>query len=205
MVGGGQANPAEACAQNLKSASFTGAFTAGWTFANTGATPNGTNAFFDTLLNQSTNLSQTNGEIGAYLRTNTTGAFIDMGAYISGDYSLITKLADNNFYGRVASVDVNSDYQPPTSLGLFSVKANGSNSMKFVRNGVIVATKATTNVALSNLNIGIGAGINSAISAVFFSPRQTAFNYISDSLTDADNANLYTIVQAFQTTLSREV
>lgn len=197
---------AAACRQNLKSASFTGTFTAGWTFASSGATPNGTSAFMDTGLNQSTNLLQTNGEIGAYLRTNIVGTYVDMGCYDTSDYSLITKLSDNDFYGRIASVDVNSNYQPPTTLGLFSIKANGANSAKFVRNGVIVATKVTTNIILSNLNIGIGAGINTSFpTGRFYSPRQTAFNYISDSLTDAENANLYTAVQAFQTSLSRQV
>lgn len=205
MVGGGQANPAAACAQNLKSASFTGTFTAGWTFASNGATPNGTSAYMDTGLNQSTNLLQTNGEIGAYLRTNTVGTYVDMGCYENGgDYSLISKVGDNNFYGRIASVDVNSNYQPPTTLGLFSVKANGTNSGKFVINGAVVATKVISTLSLASLNIGIGAGIRST-GGVFFSPRQTAFNYISDSLTDAENANLYTAVQNFQTTLNRQV
>lgn len=37
MVG----SSAAACAQNLKSASFTGTFSSGWTFSSTGATPNG--------------------------------------------------------------------------------------------------------------------------------------------------------------------
>ena len=41
---------AAACAQNLKSASFTGTFSSGWTFASTGVTGNGTSAYMDTLL-----------------------------------------------------------------------------------------------------------------------------------------------------------
>ena len=42
---------AAACAQNLKSSSFTGTFTSGWTFASSGVTPNGTSAYFNTYIN----------------------------------------------------------------------------------------------------------------------------------------------------------
>jgi hypothetical protein len=194
---------AAACAQNLKSSSFTGTFTSGWTFSSTGVTPS--NAYMDTGLNQSTELTQTSGEIGAYFRTNVAATQVDMGAYQgTSGYALITKLSDNFFYGRVASIDTDSTYQPPTTLGLFSVKANGTNSMKFVRNGVIVSTKGTTTSALVSINVAIGAGRTLA-GSIFPSTKQTAFNYISDSLTDTQNANLYTAVQAFQTTLSRQV
>lgn len=196
---------AAACAQNLKSSSFTGTFSSGWTFASTGVTGNGTSAYMDTGLNQATYLTQTNGEIGAYLRTDIAGTYVDMGSYHAGsDYSLITKLGDNNFYGRIATVDINSNYQPPTTLGLFAIRANGLNSAKFSRNGIIQATKATTTFAIESLSIGIGAAIN-PLGGIYFSPRQTAFNYISDSLTDTQSANLYTAVQAFQVSLSRSV
>jgi hypothetical protein len=196
---------AAACAQNLKSSSFTGTFTSGWTFASTGVTPNGTSAYMDTGLNQSTQLTQTSGEIGAYFRTNIAATQVDMGAYQgTSGYALITKLSDSFFYGRVASIDIDSTYQPPTTLGLFSVKANGTNSMKFVRNGVIVSTKSTTTSALVSINLAVGAGRTSG-GLIFPSNKQTAFNYISDSLTDTQNANFYTAVQAFQTTLSRQV
>ncbi len=60
---------AAACAQNLKSSSFTGTFTSGWTFASTGATPNGTSAYMNTGLNINTQLTQTNSHASFYSRT----------------------------------------------------------------------------------------------------------------------------------------
>jgi hypothetical protein len=186
-------------------AAFRLVFNGGWTHSSTGATPNGTNGYADTKFNQATYLTQTNGEIGSYLRTNTTGTYVDMGCHFAGsDYALITKLADNNFYGRIATLDINSNYQPATTLGLFAVRANGTNSAKFTRNGTTQATKATTTFAIESLNIGMGSAIN-ATGGIYFSPRQTAFNYISDSLTDTEAANLYTRVQTYQTALSRQV
>ena len=186
-------------------AAFRLVFNGGWTHSSTGATPNGTNGYADTKLNQATHLTQTNGELGGYFRTNTTGTYVDMGCHFAGsDFALITKLGDNNFYGRIATLDINSNYQPATTLGLFSIRANGTNSAKFIRNGTTQATKATTTFAIESLNIGIGSAIAST-GGVYFSTRQTAFNYISDSLTDTEAANLYTRVQAFQTSLSRQV
>jgi hypothetical protein len=55
---------AAACAQNLKSASFTGTFTSGWTFASTGVTPNGTSAFMNTTLNSLNDLTLNNYSFG---------------------------------------------------------------------------------------------------------------------------------------------
>jgi hypothetical protein len=186
-------------------AAFRLVFNGGWTHSSNGATPNGTNGYADTKFNQATYLTQTNGEIGSYLRTNTTGTYVDMGCHFAGsDYALITKLADNNFYGRIATLDINSNYQPATTLGLFAVRANGTNSAKFTRNGTTQATKATTTFAIESLNIGIGSAINST-GGIYFSPRQTAFNYISDSLSDTEASNLYSRVNTFQTALSRNV
>ena len=71
---------AAACAQNLKSASFTGSCTStGWTFASTGATPNGTSAFMDTTLTPSANLTLSSGHISVYNRTNVDEAKCDLG------------------------------------------------------------------------------------------------------------------------------
>ena len=65
MVG----SSAAACAQNLKSSSFTGSFTSGWTFASTGVTPNGTSAYFDTFFIPSVEFSGANASISVYTRT----------------------------------------------------------------------------------------------------------------------------------------
>jgi hypothetical protein len=70
---------AAACAQNLKSSSFTGTFTSGWTFASTGVTPNGTSAYMDTAMNQSTNLSNDSVSLCYYSRTNSTLNAFDIG------------------------------------------------------------------------------------------------------------------------------
>ena len=69
MVGASAAS----CAQNLKSSSFTGTFTAtGWDFASTGAKPNGNSAYMDTALNPNGFLNIDNFHISYYSRTQST-------------------------------------------------------------------------------------------------------------------------------------
>jgi hypothetical protein len=194
---------AAACAQNLKSASFTGTFTSGWTFASTGVTGNGTSAFMNTGLNQSTQFTQTNGEIGVYSRTNSSGLFVDIGCYSNTrDYCLFANLG--TMYGRAATQDIDSLYNPTTSLGLFSINTDGTNTQKFYRNGLIRATLTNTTNTLSSINSYLGAA-NSTTVPLFYSARQYAFAYLSDTLTATNQSNFYTAVQAFQTTLSRQV
>jgi hypothetical protein len=77
MVG----SSAAACAQNLKSASFTGTFTSGWTFASTGAIPNGTSAYMDTNFIPTSNaIAYNDNHISLYSRTNISGATYDIGS-----------------------------------------------------------------------------------------------------------------------------
>ena len=72
---------AAACAQNLKSSSFTGTFSSGWTFASTGATPNGTSAYMDTGLNANSDLTYTDFHHSYYSRTNNSTTGYEIGIY----------------------------------------------------------------------------------------------------------------------------
>ena len=68
---------AAACAQNLKSSSFTGTFTSGWTFASTGITP--TSAYMDTNLSSNTSLSLNDLSLNIYSRTDSsTGGILEI-------------------------------------------------------------------------------------------------------------------------------
>jgi hypothetical protein len=70
-------------------------------------------------------------------------------------------------------------------------------------NGVNRGTNTNTNISsLPNANIYVGASNGSS---VIYTNRQCAFASIGDGLTDTQASNFYTAVQAFQTTLSRQV
>lgn len=193
---------AAACSQNLKSSSFTGTFTSGWTFSSTGATPNGTSAYFNTTLPSNT-MSNGSTHMSFYSRTNqTTGQPIEMGTE-SPDFLLWYKA----FSLTVVNFGINMVYAPTltntqgfllgskysTTLGL--IQYNSSQQLKISLTGDTRSTK----------NIFIGAINTTGTSAGYYSQKECSFASIGDGLTDTQSANLYTLVQAFQTTLSRNI
>ena len=202
---------AAACAQNLKSSSFTGTFTSGWTFASTGVTPNGTSAFFNSNLNQSGNLTPSNNHISVYSRTNANGSLSyntqDCGITNNVNYSfqvLISRGQDK------ATCEMGSQIIQVTnndSRGYFLGTSTSSTSAKLYKNGSSIGTSTTTQTrTMFSNNVYFGASNESTSNnAVWFSPRENAFASIGDGLTDTQASNFYTAVQAFQTTLSRQV
>lgn len=196
---------AAACAQNLKSSSFTGSFSAGWTFASTGVTPNGTSATFNTNFNPlSESLNVNSNHHSVYLRTNNIQQQrVDIGQndnqWLSACYWPIVG-------GGVIIYN-------PTVTNSLIVSTAGSNNLNIntrrsstdfcffnnnVKRGTVTAVNA---LSFANANVHIG----SAGGAVFYSNRENCFGSIGDGLTDTQASDFYTAVQAFNTTLSRQV
>ena len=204
---------AAACAQNLKSSSFTGTFTSGWTFASTGVTPNGTSAYMTTSFIPSAELNTTDlVHLSYYSRTNTAvgNEYVMGSSSATSNLSLIVRRDTNlRFFAadfpsgttyRVA-LDANST----NGTGFFVGTQQGANVKLFVNNSLAVSNNGVTlNAAISTFQIVIG-GLNATGSFANFTNKQTAFNSIGNKLTDTQASNFYTAVQAFQTTLSRQV
>lgn len=185
-------------------AAFRLIFSGGVNHSSNGITPNGVNGFADTKLNYAI---LNNGHQSLYSRTDTmeTGARFDMGAFAGGvTYQLLSLFKSINlFIGGF-----NSDSQPraslPNSSGLFMNNRTASNAANLWRNGtkLIQSTQAVS--AIPNLSNYIGA-VNTNGTAVNYAGKNYAFSSIGSGLTDTDASNLYTAVQAFQTTLGRQV
>jgi hypothetical protein len=198
---------AAACAQNLKSSSFTGTFSSGWTFASTGATPNGTSAYMDTNFNMLTDyISTSNASIGAYIRTNTGSGTYDMGAGDNIPVSngmLIMPTLGGTFYGTAMGglmFESNTNAQ-----GFYCMNRDGGSQYMYKRGNITINKSAVSAVgSISSLTIYIGSS-NSSQANYKFSDKETAFNFIGDKLTQTEVSNFYTAVQAFQTTLGRQV
>ena len=198
---------AAACAQNLKSASFTGTFSSGWTFASTGATPNGTSAFFNTGLNARSNLTFANNHISAYVYNNVIGAY-DMGCCADVDtvvdeLALLCRHGSNQIFYSVDAV-YNCSVAITNSQGHTLGTMSGTNTQNIYKNGTNLRSVNSGGSTLSNFNVYIGA-INCGGTALYFSNHTYSFNSIGDTLTSTQASNFYTAVQAFQTTLSRQV
>jgi hypothetical protein len=188
---------AAACAQNLKSSSFTGTFTSGWTFASTGVTGNGTSAYMNTGLNDLNDLG-TNATIGVYLNNSGNGGW-DLGIYdgtlISG--ISIANAVTNNFINIRNALAVN--FVESFTGGLYT-----GNNIDMYKNSTKKATASQVHNGLNFVHY-IGA-LNNNNSPLLYSTKRNAFTFFANSnFTGTNVSNLYTAVQAFQTTLNRQV
>ena len=206
MVG----SSAAACAQNLKSASYTGSFSSGWTFASTGATPNGTSAYMDTNLNAFSALTPSNWHLSYYSRTNISGEIFDFGTGDSlGNYSsslILRRAADVTAFDSGNATGTNRiSSTTADSRGFFIGKITNSSDRKYLRNNALLVSSTATNTnVLQSYNLYLGC-YNQVGTPIYFSSKQNAFASIGDGLTDTQAADLYTAVQAFQTTLGRQI
>ena len=201
---------ASSCSQNLISSSFTGSFTAGWTFSSNGVQGNGSSTFFNTNFNQSSNLSASNNHISIYSRTDfnaPTTLNVDCGITNNISYSFnqfAIRNSGNITYENGSQVMTTAN---SNSLGLYIGTSTSTTSAKLYKNGAVLSSNSTTQAkTLFNNNIYIGATcLNTNNSGLYFTNRQYSFASIGNGLTDTQASYLYTIVQAFQTSLSRQV
>lgn len=206
MVGASSA----ACAQNLKSSSFTGTFSSGWTIASTGVTPNGTSAYMDTGLNTSTNLTKTSAHLSMYVRNNINESSYDFanasdaGQTTNPTFLISIYSINNKAYFGLADSSYGTSANSTDSRGFWCGGTNGSSSQTLYRNGSSFATGTQGSGSFANNNIYLGAS-NGNGTASFFAKKQYAFASIGDGLSATEASNFYTAVQAFQTTLSRQV
>ena len=194
---------AAACAQNLKSSSFTGTFTSGFTFASTGVTPNGTSSYMNTnyLLGSANGFNFNNFHFSHYSRTNSTsGVQVDMGAGTVGGFNNLYQAIAGSYGGTLMSKQL--DVLTTNSLGFLMKTATSTTNAKLYKNGSLTLTNTATQTTTTDINLNCHIF---AQNAAQFSTRQCAFASIGDDLTDTQASNLYTAVQAFQTTLSRQV
>jgi hypothetical protein len=199
---------AAACAQNLKSSSFTGTFTSGWTFASTGVTPNGTSAYMSTGLIPSANLSLNNASISVYLRTNVNGLRCDISVIQDGvlgandQFNIFPRFNDEAYFrvfdGSSATV-ANTNSQ-----GWYLANRVSSSGTRNFKNSTLT-TKTVSSGTINTSQIIVGAGGGGSGLGSFFSNRENSFASIGDGLTDTQASNFYTAVQAMQVTLSRSV
>jgi hypothetical protein len=199
-------------------AAFRLTFSGTWVHSNTGALPNGTNAFANTFLSLS-NLSQTNTHLSYYSRTATdiSGFPSVMGAFGNPNYERAAELyirrpnQSNNGGGQLGSYLTSQVSFVESSAQRFSIISRTSaTSLKYYSNNILRATNTTSDTTgYGNFNIYLGASNGEGVGipipyAINFSQLQCAFASIGDGLTDTDATNLYNLTQTFQTTLGRQ-
>ena len=122
--------------------------------------------------------------------------------YISGNKTSDVFSMSNLDASRV----VNSS---ASTLGMYIASRTSSTSLKGYKNGSLVGTN--TNISLGSLpNIPIYLGASNYRAAggtttIYYGNKECAFASIGNGLTDTEASNFYTAVQAYQTTLSRNL
>jgi SPP1 family predicted phage head-tail adaptor len=195
---------AAACAQNLKSSSFTGTFSSGWTFASTGVKPDGVSTFMDTTL-LSNDFTSNIGGFSCYTRTNdTTGLALEYGSI---DVHWIISWLSNS--GGPGLGIMGNTYKNFTSIsnsfvGLLVNQRSSSTQIKINYDGGNESASLNIISLGSTLSVYLGAWHYSG-GAQYFGEREIAFFSKHDYLDDTESQKFIDSVQAFQTTLNRQV
>jgi hypothetical protein len=188
-------------------AAFRLVFNGGWTHSSTGATPNGTNGYANTFLTPSTSLTVDSHSLSYYSRSN----ILESNKTVIGsgfNYDPLINISiynQTNYNGPNFGVSAPS-YTETTGLGFFTGTRTAINNAKIYRNGVLKNTSTTnrTTATLPAFPLTIG-GFNKNSVLEGYTAKECAFASIGSGLTDTEAANFYTAVQAFQTSLNRNI
>jgi hypothetical protein len=183
-------------------------FIGGWTHSSTGALPNGTNGYADSFLNTQSHISLNSGHLSYYSRSNTlSGSYVEIGSLKAGPDSY-TAIIINGFglgcLGRINNAIGFDNITNSDSRGFYLTSRTAINIIKTQKNASILINGTAASGTVSNLNIYLGAS-NTSAGTQYYTNRECAFASIGDGLTDTEAGNFYTAVQAFNTTLGRQV
>jgi len=165
----------------------------------------GINAYANTHLAPDPVLSLNSTALSFYSRTNVGGSQYDMGSStaVFDRCEIASRWSDNNLYIEINQTAIGSTPNLNSS-GLISVSRTASNLTTAYRNGASIGSSANVSVIRPAFKIALGAwNFNNSI--LNFSTKEYCMFSISDGLTSTDESNFYTLIQAFQTSLSRQV
>jgi hypothetical protein len=199
---------------NLKNPANTDAayrltFNGSWSHTSNGAIPNGSNTWADTFIQPSNAaLGQNDLAISYYVRnaTNNGSLFSILGSGNNGvKFELRSAMGDNG-YQCVNSTENPSLDGNATKTGLLILSRIASNEFKRYGRGSLDSTySANSNAVLTGYSISIGCKYITPSSRSEFTTAGCSFASIGNGLNATEAGNLNTIVQTYQTALSRNI
>lgn len=170
-----------------------------------GITGDGSSGYGDTGLAPNAFGSQNDVHVSIYSRTDVNETKFDFYSDNSGQTESLglTIRFSGTFYIR-ANTDTYSNVSNADSLGHYIGTRTGASATKGYKNGSVAITGTTSSTSPNSLNLYICCRNNNG-TADLFTTRNYAFASAGTGLSDTDASNLYTAVQAFQTTLGRQV
>ena len=166
-----------------------------------------TNGYADTKWLPSANSTTSNVSGGAYSRTNLTADYALFGSLNLAFEGLCVfpKIAAGNtfFSANNNLTDGNANFVTDTR-GLFHVNRDSLTVTRLFRNGTSIRTATVGSITPPAFAVYLGARNYAGTTQSYFNGN-LAFAFLGDTLTLTEAGNFYTAVQAFQTTLSRQV
>lgn len=196
---------AAAHSHNLLSSSYQITWSGAVTHNANGITGDGSTGYGNTGLKPSD--IGTNGGISVYMRSAPSGdnnapAGVDNNA--DNFYGFIFNQAFNHRYGRYGNTALAQIFQAPPP-GLHSINRTSSTALRLDFNGVSVATDGTTVSAPAlALNFFVLAQNNNG-NPFLNTEENDAMTAFHQGLTQGQSSALYTAIQAYQTSLGRQV
>ena len=191
-------------------AAFRLVFNGGWTHSSNGALPNGTNGWAETFVKTGTDLALNSTHVSVYSRTDAAAAdrlaignrfgaaTSELSMWLKTSSSNTTHRNNTSSFSQASNLD---------SRGFYIGNRNSSTQQKIIKNTTINTFNVNSIATTNSYTINISSALQSTGSGVraYYDNKELAFSSIGDGLTDTEAANFYTAVQAFQTTLSRQV
>ena len=187
-------------------------FGGGGTHGANGYLTNGTTAYANTFLPPNTQLTKNSTHMSMYCGNNPTPVQANpaFGATQTNGNSYYIHLkhpGDSKYHGYVGSTSNEVNFLNTDTRGFHILTRTANNVLKAYKNTSLLSTNTTTdstNLPGQTINLGRLSTDGGWIST-------TENNYehrlvsIGDGLTDTEAANFYTAVQAYQSTLNRQV
>ena len=204
---GGTSGSTRIDAKNPSSSSYHLSFQGtGWTYNASGATSNGaSNTYANTSFNPSNNtLNDQHASIYMLDNTVLTGTGKNyIGASSGGRYFVIAQDGTpKEFYG--ISNTGGSTANAPLPQGQYLISSTANTMSNLYRNGSLRTSGTSSSAQNINISVYIGA-MNNSGSAIQNYANTYSFVTIGNGLNNTEISNLYTIIQTYQTSLSRNV
>jgi hypothetical protein len=178
----------------------------GITHDSNGIIGNGTNGYGKTGFIPSVDTSLNSVHISAYVRTNVNEQKCEIGSAAPGNNQ---GLALYTRFSNLFISSTNDDDTLSTSISDskgFSMGVRTSSSIrKQYKNGSLINTQTYGSSGPNIYETYIFASNIAGAPSFAYSSKNMSFSSIGSSLTDAESTTFYNLVQAFQTSLSRQV
>jgi len=178
-------------------------FNGGWTYNASGATSNGTNAYANTFLSASTITPLQSQHLSIYLGNNSAPAGTGRtyaGAGVGNFFGIGQDGTPYWYYG--VSDAGNTFASTPNTQGNITIAANATTTSALYKNGSGIATAINGNGQSVSAATYLGALNNNGTTQQYYA-NQYRFATIGYGLSAAQVSTLSTIINTFQTSLTR--